>query len=266
LTTSLNVARKGHAASLLLNGTVLVTGGTNDSTRFTSTEIYDPVALTWTLGPPMHIARLTHTSTRLLNGDVLVTGGSDAGPTAEVFTNPNLSPTITSFTATPSSGIMPVSGAGVTVTFTVAASDPDGTIVQAQWDFEGNGSVDRVTTALTTSFAYTTANTFNPHVTVMDNGGAMASAATTVTVETPSQAINDLITSVQGLSSLNAGQKNSLNSKLNAASNAINRGNLTTACNQLDAFINEVKAQLDQATANNLINAAQAIKTALGCS
>ena len=90
--------------------------------------------------------------------------------------------------------------------------------------------------------------------------------ATTVPIETTTQAINDLITSVQGLSSLNTGQKNSLISKLNTVSDAINRANLPTACNQLGAFINEVNAQLDQATANNLIDAAQSIKTAIECS
>jgi hypothetical protein len=89
--------------------------------------------------------------------------------------------------------------------------------------------------------------------------------ATTVPIETTTQAINDLITSVQGLSSLNTGQKNSLISKLNTVSDAINRANLTTACHQLGAFINEVNAQLDQATANNLIDAAQSIKTAIEC-
>jgi PKD repeat protein len=89
----------------------------------------------------------------------------------------NQPPTITSFTAAPSSGILPLS-----VTFTVAASDPDGTIAQVQWDFQGDGSVDQVTQALTTSVTYTTGGTFQPHVTVLDNGGATATATTTVTV------------------------------------------------------------------------------------
>jgi hypothetical protein len=187
----------------------------------------------------------------------------------EAFSPVNQPPTITSFTATPSNGILPVSGAGVPVTFTVVASDPDGTLVQAQWDFTGNGSVDRVTTTLTTSFTYTAAGTFHPTVTVVDNGGATASAATTVTIKTPIQAIKDLITSVQGLP-LNDGQKNSLISKLNAASDAINRGNLTAACNQLGAFINEVNAlvqsqQLDQTIGQGLLGDAQAIQGALGC-
>jgi hypothetical protein len=186
------------------------------------------------------------------------------------FSPVNQPPTITSFTATPSSGILPSSGAGVLVTFTVDAVDSDGTIVQAQWDFEGNGAVDRVTPELTTSFTYTTASTFHPSVTVMDNGGATASAATTVTMETPIQAINDLITSVQGLP-LNAGQKTSLIRKLDAASNAIDQGNLTIACNQLQAFINQVNdfvqsQRLETDTGNMLIDATQAIKTAIGCS
>ena len=44
-TTPMNEARAGHTATLLPNGKVLVEGGTGDNTA----EIYDPVAVTWTL-------------------------------------------------------------------------------------------------------------------------------------------------------------------------------------------------------------------------
>ena len=49
--------------------------------------------------------------------------------------------------------------------------------------------------------------------------------------------INDVIAQIDSLP-LSTGPKNSLTSKLTAASDAIKRGNLTAACNQLSAFIN----------------------------
>jgi len=90
-----------------------------------------------------------------------------------------------------------------------------------------------------------------------------------VTVQTPAEAISDLVSVTQSLS-LNAGEKNSLVSKLNAASASIGGGNTIAACNQLEAYINQVNAliqskRLDTTTANMLISEAQAIRAALGC-
>jgi len=94
----------------------------------------------------------------------------------------NQRPTITSFIATPSNGTAPLN-----VTFTVAASDPDGTIASVKWDFDGNGTVDETTSGLTTSFTYATSGTFTPIVTVIDNGGSTASATTGLTIQNPAQ-------------------------------------------------------------------------------
>jgi N-acetylneuraminic acid mutarotase len=67
-----------HAASLLTNGSVLVTGGgimLNSDAQNTS-ELYDPSTGTWTITGSMHHQRLSHTTSLLTNGKVLVTGGS----------------------------------------------------------------------------------------------------------------------------------------------------------------------------------------------
>jgi hypothetical protein len=286
LTSSLSVRRKRHAAVLLQggpqDGRVLITGGNGTDFEFyASTEIFDPQANggvgAFIPGGTMSRARGGgHTATRLLDGRVLIAGGSSCpcptpadpadiyDPTTGMWsiTGPTQEGIAVHTATLLGNGKVLIAGGGSGGgPLTVASAD-----VQAQWDFAGDGAVDQVTAALTTSFPFTTAGTFHPSVTVMDNSGATATAATTVTIETTTQAINDLITSVQGLSSLNTGQKNSLISKLNAVSDAINRANLPTACNQLGAFINEVNAQLDQATANNLIGAAQSIKTAIECS
>jgi len=103
----------------------------------------------------------------------------DAGSNGKCY---NVAPLITSFMATPSNGTAPLN-----VTFTVAASDPDGTISSVKWDFDGNGTVDETTSGLTTSFTYATSGTFTPIVTVIDNGGSTASATTGLTIQNPAQ-------------------------------------------------------------------------------
>ncbi len=78
----------GMTATLLNNGNVLVTGGASDdpvsfagSTYWTSTQIYNVSANTWSPGSLMDdgagnpVARYRHTATRLSNNQVLIIGG-----------------------------------------------------------------------------------------------------------------------------------------------------------------------------------------------
>ncbi|CAF4287176.1 unnamed protein product, partial [Adineta steineri] len=74
LTGNINVARTYHTASILGNGKVLLTGGTNGS-PLNSAEIYDPIANTWTSTGTMSVGRQYHTVSVLGNGKILVTGG-----------------------------------------------------------------------------------------------------------------------------------------------------------------------------------------------
>jgi hypothetical protein len=70
------VARAGHQASLLLDGRVLISGGTGTGGVNTATcEILDPVAGTLTPTGSMATARSAHRQTLLPDGRVLVTGG-----------------------------------------------------------------------------------------------------------------------------------------------------------------------------------------------
>ena len=72
----MNDGRYSHTASLLLDGTVLITGGQSNNTQYlNSTELYDPSTEAWTIVGSMHHARSRHTATVLTNGQVLVTGG-----------------------------------------------------------------------------------------------------------------------------------------------------------------------------------------------
>ena len=75
-TGSMVTARYQHAAVLLSDGRVMITGGVgSDGRRLSSTEFYSPSAGVFTAGPSMLVARSGHTATVLGNGDVLVAGG-----------------------------------------------------------------------------------------------------------------------------------------------------------------------------------------------
>src|SRR5262249_49551846 len=91
--------RSSHAAVLLLNGRVLVSGGHqisgNRNNIFSSAEVYDPASGTFTLttalgGTDMTAARDSHTMTLIedgpAKGNVLAAGGNGgAWNTAEIF-------------------------------------------------------------------------------------------------------------------------------------------------------------------------------------
>jgi hypothetical protein len=93
----MNAERAGHAATPLLNGKILITGGF----RYTGTvvlentaEIYDPVSGKFTLTGAMRTPRMWHSATLLADGRVLVAGGFatpvadrplEAIPTAEIW-------------------------------------------------------------------------------------------------------------------------------------------------------------------------------------
>ena len=78
VTGSLNLARAGHAATLLTNGKVLVVGGGPGAS-----ELYDPATGRWTLTGALGVSRRSGvTATLLNNGQVLAIGG-DRGEESE---------------------------------------------------------------------------------------------------------------------------------------------------------------------------------------
>jgi hypothetical protein len=90
--------------------------------------------------------------------------------------------------------------------------------------------------------------------------------------ETPEEMLGHLMDDLSGLD-LPKGTKNSLMSKLDSAMKALsdsNGNNDVAACNSLGAFVNAVNAQngkkIDEADAEALVAAAEAIMEALGCS
>lgn len=75
-TGELAVGRGGHAAALLGDGRVLVVGGWVRSRTYTdTTELFDPISRTFTLGPRLPAPADGLTATSLDDGTVLVVGG-----------------------------------------------------------------------------------------------------------------------------------------------------------------------------------------------
>jgi N-acetylneuraminic acid mutarotase len=95
-TGSMTTARNAHTATLLPDGSVLVTGGADGivvtgAAVFSTAEIYSPSAGTWTATGSMTSARVGDTATSLPSGAVLVAGGIGTGlgnnylATAEIY-------------------------------------------------------------------------------------------------------------------------------------------------------------------------------------
>lgn len=83
-TGPMRTPRKGHTATLLPNGSVLVTGGSQGRGVPSSAELYDPAAGAWKTAGSLKAARSFATATLLPNGKVLVAGGDSQG-TAELY-------------------------------------------------------------------------------------------------------------------------------------------------------------------------------------
>ncbi len=161
------------------------------------------------------------------------------------------------------------------LTFTGTYND-DGSAVdtsyKASWNFgDGSSSAPTATPAgLTASHPYAAPGIYTATLTVQDDDGTAGSATTTVTVLSPLQALGKIGTYLQGLTDLQQGPKNSLQVKLNAAADSFQRGDTGAACNQLNAFVNEVDAdqkagRLTTAEAGNLTDLARLTQRSMGC-
>jgi hypothetical protein len=127
-----------------------------------------------------------------------------------------------------------------------------------------SGSAGGFSSTLTITTAGAPAGTYSLTLTGTDARlliGGTRSTTLTLTILTPAQAIPNVITTIQGLQTagvLNGGQANSLIVKLNHAINRNAKPGQPTACNQLQAFVNEVNAyvsggKLTQAQADSLL-------------
>ncbi|PTL75682.1 hypothetical protein DAT35_53680 [Vitiosangium sp. GDMCC 1.1324] len=84
----LGTPRHSHSTTLLLNGKLLVAGGSDGGQAVKTAELYDPATGVWTATGPMGGAHFVHCATLLASGMVLVTGGDDGTKpiaTAELY-------------------------------------------------------------------------------------------------------------------------------------------------------------------------------------
>ena len=139
-------------------------------------------------------------------------------------------------------------------------------------DGSGVQSLALAGNTFTLNHVYTTADIFTVEVAITDDAGGVGTATIIVTVLTPQQGTQGLIDTVHALvtqGALNGGQGNALIAKLEAAIQQLERGNVATAINQLEAFVNQVNALINGGTllaeeGQLLIDAANAILIALG--
>ena len=87
-TGSLSTPRLNHDATLLSDGTVLVTAGynhMNGDTYLASVEVYDPAKGTFSAAAPLIDVRHGHTATLLQDGRVFVAGGVQLSSVVEIY-------------------------------------------------------------------------------------------------------------------------------------------------------------------------------------
>ena len=136
-TGSMAMARFGHAATRLQNGTVFVVGGSSgDDATARSAELYDPTSGRWTVTTSMANARSGHTATLLLDGTVLVASGVGLGSEPRPLASAErYDPTSATWTAT---GGMTQARLDHT-----AILLPDGTVlVMGDYDYESRASTE----------------------------------------------------------------------------------------------------------------------------
>jgi PKD repeat protein len=123
--------------------------------------------LRWNTGTVIH----TYTSPGQYAATLRVTDNDDKTATDTTLINVLQSgaPSVTAI-ATPTSGDAPL-----VVSFAGTASDPDGTIVLYEWDYDGDGTYDWSNAqTMASSHTYNTAGTFQAVVRVTDNDGNQA--------------------------------------------------------------------------------------------
>lgn len=139
--------------------------------------------------------------------------------------------------------------AGDAVTFYGSFSDPgiDDTH-STTWNF-GDGTL--ASGVLTPTHVYATNGLFRITLTVTDDDGGVGSYSITIKVMTASEAISDLINTVEDLNS-ESGLKSSLLSKLQDANKLLIKGNYVGTIGKLNDFINQVEAQKGKKLSNEL--------------
>jgi hypothetical protein len=83
----LNIERRGHTATPLAGGRILIVGGENDGGLVKKSEVFDPDSRSFLIAARLRTSRKDHTATKLEDGRVLVAGGRNQGliDSTEIF-------------------------------------------------------------------------------------------------------------------------------------------------------------------------------------
>lgn len=199
--------------------------------------------------------------------------GGMSGAASVTIAGGNVSPAAHITSVTPSVSL--VTTAQESITFAGSFSDPGALDSHtATWNF-GDGSTATSSygpggsAGVSATHSYSAAGTYTVSLTVTDDDGGVGQATTKVAVQSVEQALSGVAAYVEKLPNLNGGQKNSLVAKLNAAAASASRGDTTAAHNQLNAFLNELQADLNtgkvsSGDAATLRAAVHAVQAALG--
>ncbi len=108
---------------------------------------------------------------------------------------PQNQPPVAVLTASPVEGFEPLY-----VDFNAGGStDPDGTIVEYRWDYEGDGTFDETTLLPSANFEYTVPGTFNATVEVSDDKGATDSDSVEIRVNAKEPAVINSVSPLSGM-------------------------------------------------------------------
>jgi len=97
------VERRGHTATRLADGRVLIAGGENSTGTLNESELYDPSSGSFSAAANMATARADHSATLLADGRVLIAGGNNGG--ASIASTEIFDPATGAFTSGPSMSV-----------------------------------------------------------------------------------------------------------------------------------------------------------------
>ncbi|HKP77056.1 MAG TPA: S8 family serine peptidase [Longimicrobiaceae bacterium] len=221
------------------------TGSKGTPVQFDGSGSRDPngkaITYAWNFGDPTSgsntsaLQKPTHTYLRAGAYTVTLTVTDASGRTGTATTTATIPNVVPSVTALPGATILPGEGYAASGSF----SDPDPDTWTATVNYgDGGGAQALALAGGTFSIAHTygAAGSFTVTVAVSDNDGGTGTSSATVNVLTPQQGIDALLAQV--------GVTHPLAVKLNAAKASLDRGNETSALNQLGAFLNQVDAMV----------------------
>ena len=177
----MTTVRTLHAATILLDGTVLITGGP----RAIGAEVYDPFTRAFNNVGDMTTSRSSHTATRLKSGAVLIAGGSTTA-SAELYV-PALVVTELQFDRTNaiagSSYSVNVSGSNLTpeTFFDIRLTSPESNVSDVALNWQ-RGVAASHAVPIGTAPGTWTINGVRPHLIETDHTGSFISVRATITV------------------------------------------------------------------------------------